>query len=211
MENRGKDLREVKFGRLTAKTLTYDGKDRRCWICVCDCGKTIRVIQYDLTNGHTKSCGCLKKETKFGGDRRQNPRLYNIWSKLKSRCENSHCVEYKHYGGRGIKVCEEWSREPDGFKNFSEWALSNGYKGDLSIDRINNDGGYSPNNCRWVDAIIQSNNKRTNVFKEYMGEVHTIGEWAKIKNLEYSLLYHRFKKGWEIGKALNTPPRRKRK
>ena len=115
-------------------------------------------------------------------------RLYRIWTEMKRRCENSDRPNYRNYGGRGIKVCQEWKNS---FETFREWALSNGYSDELSIDRIDNDDNYEPSNCHWVTDREQSNNKRSNKLIVYKGEKHTLAQWCEIFGLDYSVVYMR--------------------
>ena len=139
------------------------------WKCKCDCGNEVLVRHGNLQKGFTKSCGCYHKE-KFGDINRKHDMayktdLYNVWKSMKDRCYREKCKSYKNYGGRGIKICDEWR---DDFKAFYDWSIKNGYKSEktsggvniLSIDRINNDGDYEPNNCRWTTIDVQAKNKR---------------------------------------------------
>lgn len=128
---------------------------------------------------------------------RQN-KLYAVWCAMKHRCANP---KIKNYGGRGIKVCEEWQT----FKPFEDWSLSHGYREGLSIDRIDNDGDYSPKNCRWTDRVTQENNRTNNNKVEFKGEVHTISEWARIIGCSVPSLGHRIRHGWTAEAALTTP------
>lgn len=155
-----------RFGRLLVTNETDLRNGRRIvWECLCDCGNKVFATSYDLTSGHTKSCGCLMRETvsaMFSKHHKENPRLYGVWKGMRARCNNPNHDAYKNYGGRGIRVCDEWND----YRNFLAWAVKNGYDenaktGDCTIDRINNDGNYEPDNCRWVDMKVQSHNKRT--------------------------------------------------
>ena len=206
----------MKFGRLTVmdRESPKSKKAKGLWVCKCECGNVIKVNTSDLKSGNTTSCGCKRKETlrqlrtKHG---ESNTRLYNVWSDMKKRCYNTKNVDYKNYGGRGITVCDEWMD----FQNFYEWAIANGYdetapRGQCTIDRIDVDGCYEPENCRWVDRYIQMNNKRNNRILTYNGESHTLAEWCEIVNIPYNCLKSRLNKlHWSVEKTLTTPTRNK--
>jgi len=131
-------------------------------------------------------------------------RLYTTYKDMIKRCYKPYCRNYKHYGARGITVCNEWQGE-NGFENFRAWALANGYAEDLSIDRIDNDGNYTPNNCRWATVKTQRNNTSQNHFAEYKGEKHTLTEWAEIYGIKPETVYTRVRSGWKIEDALTRP------
>lgn len=165
------DITGHRYGRLVA--VSYEGKDNQkqaLWKCICDCGNEVITRGSSLRAGVTQSCGCLnidkstdrlvshnKTHGEFG------TRLYRVWAAMLNRCRNPKHNRYQHYGGRGIRVCDEWMK----YENFKEWAMSAGYdpnapRGACTIDRIDVDGNYEPSNCRWVDSSMQAKNKRRN-------------------------------------------------
>lgn len=203
------DLSGQHFGRLTV--LHRDGfsyKNGAKWICECSCGKITSVYSVHLRKGMTKSCGCLGKENRIKNRTSHgmtNTRIFHIWQHIHAKCENPNNDKYHYYGNRGICVCSEWKK----FEPFYKWAIENGYNDSLTIDRINVNGNYEPNNCRWVDMIVQSNNKRNNHCLTFNGETHTIAEWCRITGLKYATLLKRINDlHWNIEKALTEPVRR---
>ena len=164
-------------------------------------------MAYNLKNGHTQSCSCLSLEKRVAArttHHETGTRLYQIWFHMKRRTTNVNDREYSYYGGRGITICDEWlSYEP-----FRDWALQNGYSAELSIDRIDNNKGYCPENCRWTTQKVQSNNTRKNRIIECDGTSHTLAEWGDITGINATTIAYRIKKGMTVRDALFTPVRR---
>ncbi len=154
------DLLGKRFGMLTVVGYSHSEKWKPRWRCVYDCGNEAVVSAESLLDGHTKSCGCLvhRKGIKQLCATEPGHRLHRIWAGMKSRCYNPNATGYKNYGGRGISICDEWR---DDFLSFLAWATKNGYQEGLTIDRVDNDKGYSPENCRWATKVEQNRNKRT--------------------------------------------------
>lgn len=145
-----KDLSGNRYGRLLVKERTYTDGKHSYWLCVCDCGNETVVCGDSLKRGATRSCGCLNSEVSSKSSMTHgmsNTRLYKSWLQMKYRCYNPNFNEFHRYGGRGIKVCDEWR---DDFQSFYNWAILNGYSDDLTIDRIQTDGNYEPDNCQWL-------------------------------------------------------------
>lgn len=191
------DLSGKKFGRLTVIERDLSRKRSAVyWLCKCECGNIASVKGIYLRDGHTRSCGCLRKETEAkyflynNQTKKENPRLYSIWKSMKRRCYDEKHNSYHNYGGRGIRICDAWISE-DGFESFVEWALKCGYKSDLTIDRINVDSDYSPENCRWITKKENSNNKRNCRYIEYNNETKTLAQWAEMYGLRQCELKRR--------------------
>ena len=191
----------MRFGRLTVVKRLENKNHQTMWLCLCECGKETNVSGGSLRRGDTKSCGCYNREKTAERNtthQKSKTRLYKIWAGMKKRCLYIKDKNYEIYGGRGIKVCEEWLK----FEAFQDWALSNGYTDELTIDRKDSDGDYEPSNCRWATVTEQANNKRNNHKLTYSGETHTIREWAKLIGISYNTLRSRIQRGWGVGKAL---------
>lgn len=203
------DLSGKRFGRLVAIE-GFKKNGEFYWKCKCDCGKQAEVLPQHLKRNLIRSCGCLRAETSSQINRKhgmKETRLYKAWLDMKARCYNSNDTNYKNYGGRGITVCDEWKND---FMNFYNWAIANGYRDDLTIDRINVDGNYEPNNCRWATYKEQANNTRANIILEYKGRKQTMAEWAEEIGMNYVTFQRRIKNyKWSVEKAIETPVKKK--
>lgn len=194
------------------EVVKQDPNNKNKWLCKCKCGNNkIKSIYYNgLIDGRSLSCGCLRNErirqsNSTHGE--SNTRLYGIWLAMRKKCENKNFIEFYNYGGRGISVCNEWTRS---FESFRDWSLTNGYEENLSIDRIDTNGNYCPENCRWADAITQANNTRRNNLATLCGETKTVKEWSRVLNIPYQTLMSRLHKlNWDVEKAFTTPPNKK--
>lgn len=195
---RCRDLTGQKFGRLTVIGLDESKNTRKTyWICQCECGGIKSARSDSLLCGAIKSCGCMKREQdKVNLGRtihgQEGTRLYLIWQKMKDRCLNTNNSHYHRYGGRGIKVCDEWHNS---FVPFYEWAINNGYTEELTLDRIDNDGNYEPSNCRWVTMQEQCNNRSSNIKITIGNATKTLLQWCEIFEVDYRTVlsrYHRF-------------------
>jgi hypothetical protein len=208
------DLSGQRFGKLYV--LNYEKTNNRrqaIFKCKCDCGNIAFVVGSRLKNNYTKSCGCLQKEKaktqiqefnnkglRSKGNSKHNMRhteLYKHWCNMKRRCNCKTNHNYMYYGARGIKVCNEWN---ESFVEFKEWALNNGYKDGLSIERIDVNKNYEPQNCKWIPYELQIRNRRNTIKLEYKNETKTLIEWCEIFKVKYKLAHSRYKKGWTFEK-----------
>lgn len=179
------------------------------YICKCDCGNRICVSGNSLTTENTKSCGCYRKaftSTQFKTHGFRKSRIYKIYHGMKKRCYNVNCKSYSRYGGRGIYICDEWLNGENGFITFYNWSIENGYDDTLSIDRIDNDGPYSPENCRWTTIDFQAKNTSKNVYITYCSYTLPLSVWSVIAEIPYKILYGRlFTNGWSVYDSLTIP------
>lgn len=199
-----KDETGNKYGKLTVISF-HHSKNKAYWLCSCECGNKTIVSGDKLRRGYTKSCGCLKNS---GNSRRThgktNDRIYYEWCNMKSRCLNPKNIMYSNYGGRGITLCDSWKT----FQNFYSWALSSGYTDELTLERIDVNKGYSPENCSWIPRSRQYFNRTDNHFITAFGKTQTIKEWADETGLKYDTIHARIKYyGWSAEKALTTKAR----
>lgn len=198
-----------KVGRLTVtEYLGVYGRKKKLWRCLCECGKSVIHTTSELNSNKVLSCGCLKLETgeKLKKYNDRDRKLYYRWSNMKSRCYKPNNRAYKNYGGRGIKMCPEWEND---FYAFRDWAIQNGYDESLSIDRIDVNGDYCPENCRWTTNKIQMNNRRSNRYITIDGVTKTMKEWSEIYGIRYQTVQKRIGKGMSEQEAITTPSRYK--
>lgn len=209
------NLKGQVFERLTViEEAGRNHKKEVLWKCKCVCGNTTEVTTYRLRKGETKSCGCLNFDT----DKRKTAevgkanvthnmsrtRVYKTYCSMKERCLNPNSKKYPDYGGRGIKLSEEW----DSFEKFYQWSIENGYTEDLTLDRIDVNGDYEPSNCRWADMKVQSNNKRNNRYIEHNGITKTLSEWAEHYGIKRVTLASRLdRQGLSFEEAINKEVR----
>ncbi len=196
-----KDYRGQKFHRLTVVSFArIRPRGGAVWNCICECGAQTTATVSDLRSGHTKSCGCLSAErmramrTTHG---RSDTPEYNIWQGMLSRCYNPHSKIYRHYGGRGIKVCERWHTSFEKF--FADMGKRPSRR--HSVERINNNADYSPQNCQWATRVKQANNTRQNHYATYLGKTQSIADWARELNIPYHRLRARILRGVSIERA----------
>ena len=204
-----KDLTGLRFMHLLVlEEAGSDKNGRAMWLCKCDCGKFHKTLGKYLLSGDTTSCGCRRRKILAETTKRQTTHrmsgtpIYTKWVSMKDRCMNPSNSEYSSYGGRGIRICDEWINS---FENFYKWAISSGYSEGMTIDRINNNGNYEPTNCRWADLKTQANNTRRNHYLTYKGETKSLAEWAEIKKINYSTLRARINTyHWTVERALES-------
>lgn len=208
-----RDLIGNKFDRLTVLYEAQKIRGRTASVCLCQCGNKITVVNNALITGNTKSCGCRRKDSLVWKDNLNKGRtthgltshpLNPLWSAMRGRCNNKNYQDYRYYGGRGIKVCKEWE---DDFLNFYNWAISNGWERGLTIERIDNNLGYSPENCRWATRKEQARNKRNTIRLTYNGQTLSISDWSDLNKLGLTakIIKERLGLGWPVDRILNTP------
>lgn len=188
------EIPNMKFGKLKPIRMMNFGSGRTTWLCKCDCGKELEVSQKSLTTGNTKSCGCSRIEN--SGRRTHghcNSRVYIVYMDMIRRCYKENDKAYKWYGAIGIKVCDEWLND---FAKFYNWMLDNGYdenaeRGTCTLDRIDPNGDYEPNNCRIITIQEQQRNRKDNILITENGETHTLTEWAEILGVSRMTLKRR--------------------
>lgn len=198
---RFRDLTGQTFGRLTAVSYVDTTKEHARWLCKCACGGSVIVPAYALRRGNTKSCGCINREkmTKHGYF---GTRTYNTWCSMIQRCFNTNYPEFEKYGGRGITVCDRWK---ESFENFL--ADMGERPEDTSIDRIDVNGNYEPDNCRWANRSVQSSNQRRHQTITFNGETLTCGQWSLRIGGSPNIVTKRLQAGWSEEDAVSKPIR----
>ena len=195
-----KDISGCRYGMLTAIRPVASSKDgQKVWLCRCDCGGAKTTTQGKLSAGRVTHCGCqthgkrVNAASKHGITAGGKPRTFTIWNGMKARCFNPKSTSYKNYGGRGILVCDEWLN----FQRFHEWAINNGYADGLQIDRIDNDAGYCPENCRWVPASQNRTHQRRTHYVSVNGDTRSVTEWCRLSGISKTTAYKALKSGDE--------------
>jgi hypothetical protein len=201
------DLTGQKFNYLTV--IGRDGvttKGQVIWKCRCDCGNITRSVGNHLKNGRKKSCGCKTNRHYNRTHGMSKTRIYHEWLSMRKRCNNENDKDYYRYGGRGIKVCDDWN---ESFERFYEWAMNNGYQDNLTIERLDNDKGYNSENCKWIPMSEQSNNREFCRLFTYNGKTQNLHRWCLEMNVDYKLVNNRINAlGWDFEKAILTPKRK---
>lgn len=202
-----RDLTGMRMGRLVAiKQADHKAKGGQIlWECKCDCGNEVLVTTSNFTRGNSTSCGCKRTEHKYGDKSTKRMRIYKIYYAILQRCFNPNSKAYKWYGGRGITICAEWK---DSFESFMSWALLNGYSDSLTIDRIDHEGNYEPNNCRWITQAEQLNNTRSNIVITCDGKTMDLMQWSRHLGVSYDMLRSRHRLGWDPERVIKEPPKK---
>ena len=198
-----KDETGNRYGRLTVLERASNANNGQAqWLCKCDCGNECVVTGSNLRRGRQVSCGCYFVDMVSKNDvpsEYKATRLYTIWQRMLYRCTNKNSNRYYRYGGRGIKVCSEWSED---FMSFYQWAMSHGYKDSLTLDRIDFNGDYTPSNCRWATAKEQMRNREDNHLITYNGETKCVTEWSEQYGLNAQTIFTRIYMGWTNSKEI---------
>lgn len=197
------DLTGQKFGRWSVLNRAENRGKALMWKCKCSCGTVKKVHGTSLKSGTSKSCGCVRKEGVSRTHGLSKHPLYRIWARMKGATTSKTHQDYKYYGSKGIKVCREWM---DDFEVFYTWAMKNGYRQGLEIDRVDNRGDYEPSNCRWVDRTVQMNNVSSNVRITHEGKTLTVAQWSKLTGIPAGTIRSRLSLyGWSPIEAISTP------
>ncbi len=200
-----------RFGRWTVVEESQKRKDKRYIVCKCECGNESTIMLGSLRVGDSQSCGCLQKELAVQLGRKSlkhgksGTRLYHIWADMKGRCGNPNSNNYANYGLRGINLCKQWVS----FACFMRWAMKNGYTNSLTIERIDNDGNYTPKNCTWITKGKQIRNQRRSHRITYKGRTQIVIDWCKELGIGKETLLSRLNLGWSVERTFETPVRTK--
>lgn len=205
------DLTGKKFGNLLVSRQAERTSKFVQWVCFCDCGKEVIVRGDHLRSGNTKSCGCTRKKKIAERNRKclvkykkthgkSGSRTYAVWASMVSRCTREKDKSYKHYGGRGIALCDDWHVFSNFLRDMGEAP------DDHTLERVDNDGNYETSNCKWVTSYHQSRNRRNNRIIEHNGQKKCLTDWALDSGIAPSTLHTRLSKGVEFGVAINTKP-----
>lgn len=204
------DITGQRFGRLTVikKSEKRDSGGNVFWVCRCECGNIKDICSRELRRKSSISCGCYNREhnQKTLGQRgygkthgKINTKLYRVYRTMITRCCNKNCEKFKNYGERGITICTEWRKD---FQLFYDWAMSHGYKEGLTIERIDVNGNYCPENCEWIPSFMQAKNKTTTHKIKYNNSIKTIEELSVETGISYHTIYNRYRKGYDIETCL---------
>lgn len=198
-----KDLIGMRFGRLLVinRAVSNSKSGNAKWVCRCDCGNIVAVIGSHLLSQHSTSCGCNRIGKTSKGHSKE--RLYRIWIRMRRRCLVQSDEHFKWYGGRGISICSEWNE----FEVFQAWAMAAGYSDNLTIDRIDVNGNYCPENCRWADIKTQANNRSSNRVLELNGKTYTVAQMADTFKISPTTIFNRLRLGWSPKQIVETPER----
>lgn len=196
------DISGQRFGMLTAiKMVGKNERNNALWLCMCDCGGECVRATVELRKRDNHSCGCMAKEhlrkmsDKNITHEMTGSRIYGCYKGMMSRCYRPNDIHFPAYGGRGIIVCDEWKNNS---KAFIDWALTNGYSDDLTIERIDVNGNYEPSNCKWIPMSEQYDNKQKNIMIEWNGEKHCAAYWSRVTGINANTIRWRYKHGWDV-------------
>lgn len=198
------NLSGQKFGKLTVLKRIKNKGHNPHFLCLCECGNLKECDSYMLKYGKITSCGCDSKQKRIIAHTKHNEtktRLYNIWQQMKQRCYNEKSISFIYYGQKNITICNEWKYD---YLNFRNWAMNNGYKENLTLDRIDTKGNYCPENCRWISNAKQQRNKNNNRFLTFKNKTLCVAEWSEKTGIKSQTIYQRLRRNWTIERTLTT-------
>lgn len=213
MSNPKIDMLGQRSGKLKVIKYNSSRNGQAYWLCKCDCGNEIVVRGSHLRTGNVKSCGCLRSDEnkRRATHNKSRSRLYNIYYGMRKRCYTNTHKFYSDYGGRGIIICDEWLNKHHGFQSFCEWALNNGYDDTLTLERLNVDGNYCPENCTWVSRKRQANNRRNSLHISFNGKTLTPSEWETECGIPAQIIRKRYRNGYDVEKIFDDNYWKKRR